>query len=198
MGILTKQRFLCRFFLARLLILLVSHELQRTWNLTYIWHILILQPVQFSRMKGILVCFSQYPIDCRNCWSLIFMAPTPFFWKEWNIIPIKEIVLLIIPCLMVPRVSWCLTFFFPCNQLPSQQSSSVVDWLGGSAESIERPWPCLSRFAGLLVMSAMPSLLAESQKNWPPRWVCSTIGHSQFHPIPMEYQHFRSPWQFPL
>jgi hypothetical protein len=50
----------------------------------------------------------------------------------------------------------------------------------------------------LLVMSAMPSLLAESQKNWPPRWVCSTIGHSQFHPIPMEYQHFRSPWQFPL
>ena len=198
MGILTKQRFLCRFFLARLLILLVSHELQRTWNLTYIWHILILQPVQFSRMKGILVCFSQYPIDCRNCWSLIFMAPTPFFLKGMEHYPYQGNSIIDYPMFDGTQGFLMFDVFFPCNQLPSQQSSSVVDWLGGSAESIERPWPCLSRFAGLPVMSAMPSLLAESQKNWPPRWVCSTIGHSQFHPIPMEYQHFRSPWQFPL
>ena len=80
MGILTKQRFLCRFW-ARLLILLVLNlELQRTSNLTYIWHILIciLQPVQFSRMKGILVCFSQYPIDCRNCCFLKRMEHYPY------------------------------------------------------------------------------------------------------------------------
>jgi hypothetical protein len=93
------------------------------------------------------------------------MAPTPFFLKGMEHYPYQGNSIIDYP--MFDGTQGFLMFdgFFPCNQLPSQQSSSVVDWLGGSAESIERPWPCLSRFAGLLVMSAMPSLLAESQKN---------------------------------
>ena len=89
-----KQRFVCRFWARLLGSLLVSHELQRTSNLTYIWHILIcivLQPVQFSRMKGILVCFSHYPIDCRNCWSLMIMAPTPNILEGMEHYPILSL-----------------------------------------------------------------------------------------------------------